>query len=192
MAKWWKLGFGKDGQEQQPEPVQPEPSPEPAPQEAAPAEKPKKRGGGLLGRLFGRKKKEQKEEPPAPPVEPSAPAEKTGPAAPEPSGEQPVAGEAGGESHEGEGGGEGPATPERTYPPFLHVSAEGDWVISDTEWTGTMSGTVHGADVKTFIDAMEGKGGPDYFIAIPLIAEAYGIPGGLIDVQRSTIRSLDY
>lgn len=85
-----------------------------------------------------------------------------------------------------------PPKPERVYPPFLHVSADGDWVISDTEWSGTMSGTLHGSDVKTFIDAMEAKGGPEYDIAIPLIAEAYGIPGDLIDLQRSTIHSVDY
>ncbi|MFB7225497.1 hypothetical protein [Streptomyces sp. NPDC056227] len=55
-----------------------------------------------------------------------------------------------------------------------------------------MSGTLHGQDVKAFIDAMEGEGGPDYEIAIGLIADAYGIPGGLIDVGRSTIHSVDY
>lgn len=65
-------------------------------------------------------------------------------------------------------------------------------MISDTEWEGTMSGTLHGADVKTFIDAMEAPGGPDYHTAIPLIADAYGIPGGLIDVDRSSIYSVDY
>lgn len=79
--------------------------------------------------------------------------------------------------------------PERIYPPFLHVSADGSWVISDTEWEGTMSGTLHGADVKTFIDAIEAG---DYATAIPLIADAYGIPGGLIDMQRSTVYNVTY
>lgn len=55
-----------------------------------------------------------------------------------------------------------------------------------------MSGTLHGADVKTFIDAMEAEGGPDYETAIPLIADAYGIPGGLINVAESEIYSVRY
>ncbi|MEU9523697.1 hypothetical protein [Streptomyces sp. NPDC048224] len=55
-----------------------------------------------------------------------------------------------------------------------------------------MSGTLHGADVKTFIDAMEAEGGPNYDVAIALIADAYGIPGGLIDVGASQIHRVTY
>jgi len=171
----------------------PEPTPAPAaPPAEAPQAAPKP---GLLGRLFGRKPKAAAPAPapgpeappiapaPAPEPPPTAPAEAPAPAA-----------EGGGE---GEGGGQGAAVapePERVYPSFLHVSAEGDWVISETEWKGTMSGTLHGDDVKTFIDAMEreGEDGPDYETAIPLIATAYGIDGDLIDVGRSTIRTVTY
>jgi len=64
-------------------------------------------------------------------------------------------------------------------------------VISETEWTGTLSGTLHGSDVQTFLDAME-ENPPDYETAIPPVAEAYGIPRGLINVGRSTIRSVTW
>ncbi|MFJ5851305.1 hypothetical protein, partial [Streptomyces sp. NPDC092903] len=92
----------------------------------------------------------------------------------------------------GEGGGGAKEAPPRIYPQFLHVSADGAWVISQTEWEGTMSGTLHGMDVKKFIDAMEAEDGPDYETAIPLVADAYGIPGGLIDIERSTVYSVQY
>ncbi|MFF5639775.1 hypothetical protein [Streptomyces sp. NPDC012825] len=187
MAKWWKFGLGK-GKDREEGP-RPEPTPAPAPRPEptpAPAEEAPKKRGGLLGRLFGRKKKEAPapEAPSAPAAPPSAPAAPPAPAEEAP---EEVPGE------EGEGGPAGPGKrPERVYPSFLHVEADGDWVISDTEWSGTMSGTLHGSDVKTFIDAMEQEGGPDYDTAIPLIADAYGIPGGLINVGASTIHSVNY
>ncbi|EFF88171.1 PE-PGRS family protein [Streptomyces sp. e14] len=190
MAKWWKFGLGK-GKDREEGP-RPEPTPAPAPRPEptpAPAEEGGKKRGGLLGRLFGRGKK--KEAPAAPPEAPSAPAAPSAPSAPSAPAEEEGPAEAPGEEGEEGGGGVG-ERPERVYPPFLHVSADGDWVISDTEWSGTMSGTLHGSDVKTFIDAMEAKGGPQYDVAIPLIADAYGIPGGLIDIGRSTIHSVDY
>ncbi|MFF7373625.1 hypothetical protein [Streptomyces tricolor] len=173
MAKWWKFGLGKSkGREEGPRP-EPTPAPRPTPAEG-------EKRGGLLGRLFGRKRKEEAppEAPPAPPTPPPAEAPEIPPeAAPAEEAPPPAA----------------PPPPERVYPPFLHVSAEGDWVISETEWNdGTMSGTLHGSDVKAFIDAMEEEGGPNYDVAIPLIADAYGIPGGLVNVGRSTIRSVDY
>ncbi|MFD5455568.1 hypothetical protein [Streptomyces olivaceus] len=55
-----------------------------------------------------------------------------------------------------------------------------------------MSGTLHGSDVKRFIDAMEADGGPAYDIAIPLVADAYGIPGGLVNIDASAIHSVRY
>jgi hypothetical protein len=55
-----------------------------------------------------------------------------------------------------------------------------------------MSGTLHGEDVKAFIDAMEAEGGPLYNVAIPLIGDAYGLPGDLIDLDRSRIDSVHY
>ncbi|MEU3084737.1 hypothetical protein ABZ697_31105 [Streptomyces albidoflavus] len=180
MAKWWKFGLGKKKDTAPSEgPATPAPAPKPTPEPTPEPPAPKKRG--LLGRIFGRKKGGGE-----------APAEGTGPApapasepSPAPAGEPgPEAGE------EGEGGEATP--PPRVYPSVLHVAAEGDWVISDTEWTGTMSGTLTGADVKRFIDAMEAEGGPNLHIAIPLIADAYGIPGGLIDVSLSTVRSVNY
>jgi hypothetical protein len=163
----------------------PEPTPAaPAPGPQAPTQAPKKRG--LLGRLFGRKEKPAAPAPapaapPAggPPTPPAPPAPPSGPA------EEPEEYEKGEEGEEEE-------EEERKYPPFLHVSADGVWKISDTEWDGIMSGTLHGQDVKTFIDAMEGRGGPNYYVAIPLIAEAYGIDGDLIDVGASVIRSVTY
>ena len=181
MAKWWKFGFGfgkGKGKEEGPasEPT-PAPAPRPEPTPAPAGEAPKKRGG-LFGRLFGRGKKKEAPAPEEAPAE-EAPAEA----------EEAPAEEA---AEEAEAPPAAPPEPERVYPPFLHVSADGDWVISDTEWSGTMSGTLHGSDVKTFIDAMEAEGGPDYHTAIPLIADAYGIPGGLLDIRRSTIHSVDY
>lgn len=176
MAKWWKFGLGKGkSKEEGPTPVPPPapaPAPAPEPTPAPAGEAPKKRGG-FLGRLFGRGKKKEAPTAEAPPAAPAA-----APAAP-PAGEK--------APPEG-----GAPPPGRVYPPFLHVSADGDWVISDTEWSGTMSGTLHGPDVKAFIDAMEAKDGPDYHTAIPLIADAYGIPGGLIDIEASVIHSVDY
>lgn len=179
MAKWWKFGLGK-GKDRQEGPA-PRPQPTPAPAEHAP------KRGGLLGRLFGRGKKKEAPAPEAPPAPaaPSAPSAPPAPAEEAPPAEAPP--------EEGEGGPAGPGErPERVYPSFLHVEADGDWIISETEWSGTMSGTLHGADVKTFIDAMEAEGGPDYDVAIPLIADAYGIPGGLINVAASTIHSVTY
>lgn len=171
MAKWWKFGRGKGREE----------APAPAPAEG------RSKLGGFLGGLFGRGRKKEAPAEPTPPAEPSAPAVPPTPVAPGGEGEAPPAPEEGGPPAEP------PAEPaERTYPPFVHVSADGIWVISDTEWEGTMSGTLHGADVKTFIDAMEAPGGPDYNTAIPLVADAYGIPGGLINVEASTIYSVNY
>ncbi|MDJ0347290.1 hypothetical protein QMK19_39560 [Streptomyces sp. H10-C2] len=195
MAKWWKfgLGGGKDkGQGPEETPQEPTPAPAPEPTPAAPAEGGGEKKRGLLGRLFGRGKKKEKapkEAPPAPtPAPPSAPAGPGG------GGEGPAPGEkaGGGGGDVGEGGEGEEAPPERSYPGHLHVDADGIWVISDTEWEGTMSGTLHGQDVKTFIDAMEGEGGPHYDIAIPLVADAYGIPGGLINVSASVIHSVNY
>ncbi|MFE7113201.1 hypothetical protein ACFU98_44370 [Streptomyces sp. NPDC057575] len=185
MAKWWKFGFGKESEEPQPEPEgAPEEAPKapeaeaPEPEAEAPEptpEAPESKKPGFFSRLFGRKKKEAPPEE-APPEEVPTEEEKLLPLFPE----------------EGEeAGGPPPAAP-RVYPPYLHVSADGKWRISDTEWEGTMSGTLHGADVKRFIDAMEDPNGPDYKTAIPLIADAYGIPSGLINVERSTIYSVTY
>lgn len=171
MAKWWPFGRKKKEEE----------APRPG-------------GGGLLGRLFGRGRKKEEEAPEAPPAPPEAPAAPPEEAAPAPeAAEAPAEGET---PAEGEAPAEGapPAEPPkpRVYPPFLHVDADGSWVISSTMWEGTMSGTLHGRDVKTFIDAMERDGGPDYDTAIPLIADAYGIPGGLVQVGQSAVYSVSY
>lgn len=197
MAKWWKFGFGGGkGEDQGPEetPQEPTPAPGPEPTPAAPAEGGGEKKRGFFGRLFGRGKKKEKAPKEAPPAQTPAP-----PSAPAGTGsgnEGPAPGEeAGGGSGAGGGGGEEEeeeAPPERSYPSHLHVDADGIWVISETEWEGTMSGTLHGQDVKAFIDAMEGEGGPDYETAIPLVADAYGIPGGLVNVARSTVYSVNY
>lgn len=184
MAKWWP--FGRKKEEAPREAPRPEPTPAPAPEPTptpAPAEGKKR---GFFGRLKDKVRPRKKEEAPpaAPPTAPPAPP--TAPPTPPEAPEAPPA-------EEEEGAPPAPPKPkERVYPPFLHVSADGVWVISETEWDGVMSGTLHGADVKAFIDAMEGEGGPDYDTAIPLIADAYGIPGGLINVGASEIRSVDY
>lgn len=200
MAKWWKLGLGggkdKDQVPEETPAQEPTPAPVPAPEPTpAPAEGGEGKKRGLLGRLFGRGKKKDK----APKEAPAAPttAPPSAPAGPGSGGEGPAPDEeAGGGGGTGGGagvGGEGgEEAPPRTYPSFLHVTADGIWIISETEWEGTMSGTLHGQDVKTFIDAMEDKDGPDYETAIPLVADAYGIPGGLIDVERSTVYSVSY
>ncbi|OYP09988.1 hypothetical protein CFC35_41980 [Streptomyces sp. FBKL.4005] len=177
MAKWWPFGRKK---EERPAPApEPTPAPPPRPEPApAPAEEAPKKRGGLLGRLFGRKKKEEEAPPqdvtPPPPSAPSA--EEAPPEAP-PAAPPEVP----------------PGAPpgERVYPSHLHVDAEGEWHISDTVWEGTMSGTLHGADVKKFIDAMEADP-PDHETAIPLIGDAYGIPGGLIRVGHSHIYSIHW
>ncbi|MGW1379555.1 hypothetical protein ACWD6P_35545 [Streptomyces sp. NPDC002446] len=185
MAKWWKFGRGK-GKEEGPAP-EPTPAPTPPPT-PAPAEGEKKRG--FFGRLKDKVRPKKEKAPAAPPAEaPPAP-----PAAPPTAPPEAPPEEAPPEEAPPGAPPAGPPTPARVYPSFLHVEADGDWVISDTEWSGTMSGTLHGSDVKTFIDAMEPpKGGaPDYDTAIPLIADAYGIPGGLINVGASTIHSVNY
>jgi len=164
MAKWWPFGRSK-GKDDGQAPA-PTPAPTPAPHQGPPVEQPGERHG-MFGRLFGRRRKKEPEpEPPAAPKPPQAPA--TPEQAPP------------------------PVKPARQYPAFLHVEATGVWVISDTEWEGTMSGTLHGRDVKAFIDAMEKEGGPDYATAIPLIADAYGIPGGLINMRDSVVQSVTY
>ncbi|MFF7013231.1 hypothetical protein ACFY9Y_35055 [Streptomyces fimicarius] len=185
MAKWWKFGRDK-GKEQAPEPTPaPSPPPAPTPTPASPAEGPKEKKGGLLGRLFGRGKKKKEEapaapEPPAAPPTPPAP-----PTGPPPTGGEPS--EGGEEGGEEEAGGKEEA--ERVYPGSLGVSADGDWQISSTQWSGIMQGVLNGTDVKTFMDAIE-AGKMD--IAIPLVADAYGIPGGLINVKASTIHHIGY
>lgn len=168
MAKWWPFGRKK--------------------KEEAAEEKPR---GGLLGRLLGlgRKKEEEEKAPRPAPEAPPVPKEEAAPA-PAPKPEAPP--EEAGAPPEGAAPAAPPAAPPRTYPSFLHVDAEGNWVISETVWEGTMSGTLHGGDVKAFIDAMERDGGPDYDVAIPLIADAYGIPGGLVSVGRSSIYNVSY
>lgn len=184
MAKWWP--FGRKDKEPGPAPApRPEQTPAPAPrpeQAPAPAPAQEEKRSGLLGRLFGRGRK--KEAPPEAPPTPTAP-----PTAPTPPPEEPPTE---GAPPEEAPTPSAPPPPERTYPPFLHVDADGVWIISDTQWEGTMSGTLHGADVKTFIDAMEQEGGPDYETAIPLVADAYGIPGGLVDVGSSAVHSVRY
>ncbi|MFE9341326.1 hypothetical protein [Streptomyces sp. NPDC007063] len=169
MARWWPFGrkHGKEAGE-------------------APATEEKK---GLLGRLR-QKVRPQKETPAQAPKE--APAEPS--PAPEPS-----EGPAGTASQGPLPGMEGPepsgseeAEAPRQYPGSLYVEAEGDWVISQTMWTGTMSGSLHGADVKTFLDAMEQDPPPDYDTAIPLVGDAYGIPGELINIGESVIRSVNW
>ncbi|MGW6151516.1 hypothetical protein ACWFN4_30045 [Bacillus mycoides] len=174
MAKWWKFGRGKDkGEGQAPGPT---PTPAPTPSEDRGGEK-----KGLLGRLFGRGKKKEKEKAPAAPEAPPAPpgVPPTGPTAPS----------EGGEPSEGEGAGGEEKEKERVYPGSLGVSADGDWVISSTSWSGIMQGVLHGQDVKTFIDAMEAG---DMETAIPLVADAYGIPGGLVNVAASSIHHIGY
>lgn len=114
---------------------------------------------GLLGKLFGRKPKpapapkpkEEKEEPAV-----GGPPTASGP---EPEGGGPGGGPAG-------GGGE----PKRTYPSSLFVSATGWWKISKTYWYGTAKGTLTGAAVKIYIDALEAG---ELDTCIYLIAEAY-------------------
>ncbi|MFF8697342.1 hypothetical protein ACF08W_34600 [Streptomyces sp. NPDC015144] len=176
MAKWWKFGLGKKTEEPAaapPESPAPAPAPEPV-REPAPAPEPVRESKpGLFARLFGRAKKGMAEQPEEQPER----EEREETPAPE-------------EVDEGVAG--PPPAPPREYPPFLHVSASGIWVISDTEWEGTMSGTLHGADVREFIDAMEAEDGPKYGIAIPLIADAYGIPGHLINMDRSGVYSVTY
>ncbi len=103
---------------------------------------------GLLGRIFGRKPK------PTPEEEPQAPAA--------PAGRR--------EEEAGPEGGGGPAAPQRTYPSSLFVSATGAWKISDSIWYGTASGTLTGAAVKVYLDALEAG---ELDVCIYLIAEAY-------------------
>ena len=175
MAKWWPFGR-KKAEAPRPEPT-PRPGPAPEPGEAPPKRR------GLFGRMADKVRRKPKEAPPAAPpaAPPTPPAPPTTPPAPA-------------EEAPPEEAGAPPTAPpkERVYPSFLHVEASGLWIISDTEWEGTMSGTLHGSDVKVFIDAMEAEGGPDYEIAIPLIGDAYGIPGGLINVGASRIDSVIY
>ncbi|MEU1224701.1 hypothetical protein [Streptomyces microflavus] len=180
MAKWWKFGLGKD-KDQAPEPT---PAPSPAPSPAPPAASEGKKKGGLLGRLFGRSKK-KKEEAPAAPEPPAAP-----PAPPAPPTEPPASGgpsEPGDESGGEKAGGE--KEKEKVYPAALGVSADGDWQISSTQWNGIMHGVLKGADVKKFMDAIEAG---EMDVAVPLVADAYGIPGGLVNVGASTIHHIGY
>lgn len=137
MAKWWKLGFGKKkGEAPAPEQA---PTPPPTPQAPEPSASAGEKKRGLLGRLFGRgkKKKEEAPAPAAPEAPPTAP-----PAAP------PAA--------PPEGPPEGPAAPaERQFPSQISASADGDWIISTTEWSGHMEGTLRGHKAKEFILAYE-------------------------------------
>ncbi|MDF4254713.1 hypothetical protein [Streptomyces sp. WMMB303] len=182
MARWWPFGR-KRGKEAEEAPARPPEAPAPAPAGEAPAAEEKK---GLLGRL--RQKVRPRKEAPAPkeaPAEPSpAPEPSEGPAGTASQGPLP-----GMEGPEPSGSEEAEAP--RQYPGSLYVEAEGDWVISQTMWSGTMSGSLHGADVKTFLDAME-QDPPDYDTAIPLVGDAYGIPGELINIGESTIRSVNW
>lgn len=173
MAWSIKRLFGRGKPKEEPAPEVPPPPVRPT--AGAPAPEPRK--PGRLRRLFGRGKRKEGPAPAAPPTAPPPPS-----APPE----APPAAESGGVTEAP------PEEAEREYPPFLHVSADGEWVISDTTWEGTMSGTLHGADVKVFIDAMEGDGGPDYETAIPMIADSYGIPGELINVAASTVYAVHY
>lgn len=128
----------------------------PAPQAPAaptrPAEPPAPRPGRLR-RLFGRKPKPAPTAPPAAP----APAEKP-PAAPAGPPSPPAEGGGG-------GGGEG-----KDYPASLPVSGTGTWKVSSTLWNGTAHGTLTGAAVRIFLDAMESG---DTNTALFLIAAAY-------------------
>ncbi|MFL6115604.1 MAG: hypothetical protein ACJ786_30290 [Catenulispora sp.] len=105
---------------------------------------------GVLGRIFGRKPK------PAPAPEPEEP-EAGGPPA------------AGGPGPEG-GPAEGPAHTPRTYPSTLYVSASGWWQFSKRRWNGRAHGTLTGAAVKLYMDALEAG---ELFTCLNLIALAY-------------------
>lgn len=63
-----------------------------------------------------------------------------------------------------------PEQPPRVYPGGLDVSASGTWKISSSIWHGTASGTLTGAAVKVFLDAIESG---DNETPTFLIAQAY-------------------
>ncbi|MGW8768687.1 hypothetical protein ACWGN5_40180 [Streptomyces sp. NPDC055815] len=189
MAKWWKFGLGRKKEEgAAPEPSpEPTPTPAPAPEPTPPAREKKP---GLLGRIFGRKKKPA-EAPPAPPEAPPAPpAPPTPPPAP-PAAEAPVPeGEQGELFGPAEVGGEEEEEEERQFPASLGVSADGVWKISKTLWDGIMQGVLTGEDVKEFILAMEAG---NLTRAAELVADAYDeTVGALLDAEGSTIRHIGY
>ncbi|WP_326813297.1 hypothetical protein [Streptomyces scopuliridis] len=137
MATWNpKKWFGR-GKEK---PAAPAPAPQapkgPEPSAGAPAPEKKR---GVLGKIFGRGKRKEKPAPEAPPAAPPAP--------PAPPAAPPAA--------EGPEKAEEAAPPEREYPSSIQVEADGDWIISSTEWSGLMKGTIHGHKAKVFIDAYE-------------------------------------
>lgn len=190
MAKWWKFGLGKKGQEQGPAPEQaPAPTPAPAPQAPEPAAGTGEKKRGLLGRLADRVTgKGKKEKAPAAPPEapPAAP-----PAAPSPPPAAPPSAPAGG-GEVGEGGGAGPVAPdkERSFPSSIDAEADGDWVISQNEWYGQMEATLTGNKAKAFILAYEAN---DWTECAQLIADGWNMPvASQIDTAASTIENVTW
>lgn len=155
-------------------PKAPEPSAGPAP---APEKKP-----GLLGKLFGRGKRKEKPAPPeAPPEAPPAPPTPTAPPEAPPAAEGP---------QEGPPGAGAEAPPEREYPTSIDVEADGDWIISSTEWSGLMKGTIHGHKAKVFIDAYE-KG--DWNTCAQMVADAWDVNvASQIIPEQSTIDYINW
>jgi hypothetical protein len=153
--------FKRRGKQQPPE----QPA---APAAARPAEVPAPKPRGLLKRVFGRKPKQAPTPPPTPPAQPAAPA--PAPAAP---GGAPPAGD---------------QAPRRDYPSALPVSGTGTWKISSSLWRGTASGTLTGAAVRVFIDAMEAG---DTETPTYLIATAYDDGSGFADMLDLSGTSID-
>ncbi|MFH8797694.1 hypothetical protein [Streptomyces sp. NPDC017941] len=178
--KWNPFKRGGKGRGEAPPPPPTAPAP--------PAGQPPAKSGGLLGRLFGRKKKtEPPAQPPVAPPPPTAPpAPAPPPSGPLPEGEQGELFDA--EDAEGKEG-EAPA-PERQFPASLAVSADGVWKISRTYWDGIMQGILHGQAVKEFILAME-AGNLNH--AAQMVADVYDeTVAALLDVEGSIIRHIGY
>ncbi|HEV7626848.1 MAG TPA: hypothetical protein VGO89_10135, partial [Streptomyces sp.] len=145
--------------------------------------------GKVARRVTGREKPAAPAPPPeAPPTAPAPPAPSAGPPAPlaEPGAPVPEAGEPG---EPGEGEEEEEEEEEREYPTSLYVSASGSWKVSDTEWEGTMHGSISGDDVKAFIDAME-EG--DLPAAAEVVALAYDNGQGISDVIDTAASRIDH
>ncbi|MFD9226119.1 hypothetical protein ACFWDI_40400 [Streptomyces sp. NPDC060064] len=108
----------------------------PAPAAPAPTAPPEAKKPGRFRRLADKLKRKPKGEAPAPtPPAPPAP-----PKAPPPAPPAPPA----------------PAAPsEGEYPSSIDVEADGDWIISSTEWSGRMQGTIRGNKAKEFIQEYE-------------------------------------
>ncbi|EFL04311.1 predicted protein [Streptomyces sp. SPB78] len=194
MAKWWKFGLGGKGKDKDREEAPAPPtSTAREPEPPAPA---REKSGGFFGRLFGRGRKKggPAEEAPAeaPPQEAPAP-EAPLPSGPEPGGETPEGGEAGEAPGGGEEGEEEEEEEDRVFPSSVTASVDGTWVISESVWHGVIYGSLHGADAKAFILAIE-KGREH--IAIRLLANAYDSDdmgfARYLDIQSSTWGTINY